>query len=187
MQALTAIGRVIREREFCATLPTPQLGIASDAMVVGQDSGKGAFAGALDDLRCDTMAVMSHYSRVLKVVIDAPPDLHDRELAFWRGALGQEMPEVYSAEYRRLPPRERPDSARAAPRVWGAARPPGHSYRRSGRRSGPARTTRRRARAAGADLVGDAGPGRPAVLRAADRPWLAERRERSALGVIMTA
>jgi hypothetical protein len=45
------------------------------------------------------MAVMSHYSRVLKVVIDAPPDLHDRELAFWQGALGQELPEVYSAEY----------------------------------------------------------------------------------------
>jgi hypothetical protein len=68
-------------------------------MVVGQDSRKAAFAGALDDLRCDTMAVMSHYSRVLKVVIDAPPDLHDRELAFWQGALGRELPEVYSAEY----------------------------------------------------------------------------------------
>ena len=45
------------------------------------------------------MASMSYYSRVLKVVIDAPPALHDRELAFWRGALGQEMPEIYSAEY----------------------------------------------------------------------------------------
>jgi Glyoxalase-like domain len=45
------------------------------------------------------MAAMSHYSRVLKVVIDAPADLHDRELAFWRGALGQELPEIYSAEY----------------------------------------------------------------------------------------
>lgn len=45
------------------------------------------------------MAVMSHYSRVLKVVIDAPPDRHDQELAFWQGALGQELPEVYSAEY----------------------------------------------------------------------------------------
>jgi hypothetical protein len=32
------------------------------------------------------MATMSHYSRVLKVVIDAPPDLHDQELAFWQGA-----------------------------------------------------------------------------------------------------
>jgi hypothetical protein len=63
-----------------------------------------------------------------------------------------------------------------------AARPPGHSYRRSGRRSSPARTTRRKARAEGANLVGDAGPSRPAVLRAADRPRLAERRERPALG-----
>ena len=26
------------------------------------------------------MAAMSHYSRVLKVVIDAPPDLHDQRL-----------------------------------------------------------------------------------------------------------
>jgi hypothetical protein len=42
---------------------------------------------------------MSHYSRVLKVVIDAPPGLHDQELAFWQGALGQELPEIYSAEY----------------------------------------------------------------------------------------
>ena len=45
------------------------------------------------------MAAMSHYSRVLKVVIDAPDELHDRELAFWQGALGQELPEIYSAEY----------------------------------------------------------------------------------------
>jgi hypothetical protein len=45
------------------------------------------------------MGGMSHYSRVLKVVIDAPPEVHDRELAFWAGALGQELPEVYSAEY----------------------------------------------------------------------------------------
>jgi hypothetical protein len=42
---------------------------------------------------------MPHYSRVLKVVIDAPADLHDQELTFWQGALGQELPEVYSAEY----------------------------------------------------------------------------------------
>ena len=42
---------------------------------------------------------MSHYSRVLEVVIDAPPDLHDQELAFWQGALGQELAEIYSAEY----------------------------------------------------------------------------------------
>ena len=45
------------------------------------------------------MISMSHYSRVLKVVIDAPPELHDQELAFWEGAVGQELPEVYSAEY----------------------------------------------------------------------------------------
>ena len=45
------------------------------------------------------MMAMSHYSRVLKVVIDAPPELHDEELAFWEGAVGQELPEVYSAEY----------------------------------------------------------------------------------------
>ena len=36
---------------------------------------------------------------MLKVVIDAPPDLHDQELASWQGALGQELPGIYSAEY----------------------------------------------------------------------------------------
>ena len=45
------------------------------------------------------MTTMSHYSRVLKVVIDVPSGLHDQELAFWQGALGQQLPEVYSAEY----------------------------------------------------------------------------------------
>jgi hypothetical protein len=45
------------------------------------------------------MTTMSHYSRVLKIVIDAPPELHDQELAFWQGTVGQELPEVYSAEY----------------------------------------------------------------------------------------
>ena len=45
------------------------------------------------------MIAMSHYSRVLKVVIDAPPELHDQELAFWEGAVGQELPEDNSAEY----------------------------------------------------------------------------------------
>ena len=45
------------------------------------------------------MMAMSHYSRVLKVVIDAPPETHDRELAFWQGAVGQELPGIYSAEY----------------------------------------------------------------------------------------
>ena len=73
--------------------------IAPEAMLINLDLRKIAIAGAFDDLRRDTMAVMSHYSRVLKVVIDAPPSLHDRELAFWQGALGQELPEIYSAEY----------------------------------------------------------------------------------------
>ena len=68
-------------------------------MLTELDLRKVAAAGAFDDLRRDTMAAMSHYSRVLKVVIDAPPDLHHRELAFWQGALGQELPEIYSAEY----------------------------------------------------------------------------------------
>lgn len=45
------------------------------------------------------MAIMTHYSRLVKVVIDAPPELHDQELAFWEGALGQELPQIYSAEY----------------------------------------------------------------------------------------
>jgi Glyoxalase-like domain len=45
------------------------------------------------------MVTMTHHSRLLKVVIDAPPDLHDQELAFWAGALGQELPGIYSAEY----------------------------------------------------------------------------------------
>ncbi len=68
-------------------------------MLTELDLRKVAIAGAFDDLRRDTMATMAHYSRVLKVVIDAPPDLHDQELAFWQGALGQELPESYSAEY----------------------------------------------------------------------------------------
>lgn len=85
-------------REFCATLPV-LLAIAPEAIVTGQDLRRVAIAGAFDDLRRDTMATMSHYSRVLKVVIDAPPDLHDQELAFWRGAVGQELPGIYSAEY----------------------------------------------------------------------------------------
>jgi hypothetical protein len=62
-------------------------------MLTELDLRKVAVAGAFDDLRRDTMATMSHYSRVLKVVIDAPPSLHDQELAFWQGALGQELPE----------------------------------------------------------------------------------------------
>lgn len=68
-------------------------------MLIEPDIRKAVVAGAFDDLHRDTMDSMSHYSRVLKVVIDAPPSLHDQELAFWQGALGQELPEVYSAEY----------------------------------------------------------------------------------------
>ena len=34
---------------------------------------------------------MAHYSTLLKVVIDVPPEDHDRELAFWRGATGVEL------------------------------------------------------------------------------------------------
>ena len=88
--------RVIRDRELCATL---QLAIAPEVTLTELDPRKVAVAGAFDDLRRDTMATMSHYSCVLKVVIDAPPELHDQELAFWQGALGQELPEIYSAEY----------------------------------------------------------------------------------------
>ena len=88
--------RVIRERELCAAL---QLAITPEVMLAGLDLRQVAVAGAFDDLRRDTIATMSHYSRLLKVVIDAPPSLHDQELAFWQGALGQELPEIYSAEY----------------------------------------------------------------------------------------
>jgi hypothetical protein len=42
---------------------------------------------------------MPHYSRLLKVVIDAPPELHNQELTFWQGAIGQELPQIYSGEY----------------------------------------------------------------------------------------
>jgi hypothetical protein len=45
------------------------------------------------------MATMPHHSRLLKIVIDTPPDLHDQELAFWQGALGQNLPEFHSSEY----------------------------------------------------------------------------------------
>jgi len=68
-------------------------------MLTELDFRKVAVAGAFGDLRRDTIAGMSYYSRLLKVVIDAPPDLHDQELAFWQGALGQELPGIYSAEY----------------------------------------------------------------------------------------
>jgi hypothetical protein len=45
------------------------------------------------------MAAMAHYSTIVKIVIDVPPAEHDRELAFWQGATGQELPQVWSSEY----------------------------------------------------------------------------------------
>jgi hypothetical protein len=47
---------------------------------------------------------MSHYSRLSMIVIDVPPAEHDRELAFWSAAIGQELtpgtryPEYHGAE-----------------------------------------------------------------------------------------
>ncbi|NAS26876.1 glyoxalase/bleomycin resistance/dioxygenase family protein [Herbidospora sp. NEAU-GS84] len=37
---------------------------------------------------------MAHRSRLHAVSIDVPPDVHDRELAFWQGAVGREMPRL---------------------------------------------------------------------------------------------
>jgi hypothetical protein len=48
--------------------------------------------------------IMAHYSRLSKVVIDAPAETHDAEVAFWRGAASlplkqfQKFPEYYGAE-----------------------------------------------------------------------------------------
>jgi hypothetical protein len=42
---------------------------------------------------------MTHYSTLLKVVIDVPPADHDRELAFWRDATGLELPRYSLGEY----------------------------------------------------------------------------------------
>lgn len=41
---------------------------------------------------------MTHYSRVLKVVIDIPAPDHDREVSFWQGAIGQQF-----EQYERFP------------------------------------------------------------------------------------
>jgi hypothetical protein len=52
---------------------------------------------------------VTHYSRLSKIVIDVPPDDHDRELAFWSAATGQALtqfdrhPEYHGAA---LPGRE---------------------------------------------------------------------------------
>jgi Glyoxalase-like domain len=43
---------------------------------------------------------MAHYSRLMKIVIDVPPAEHDRELAFWEDALGQQLPQFDHPEYR---------------------------------------------------------------------------------------
>jgi predicted enzyme related to lactoylglutathione lyase len=49
---------------------------------------------------------MSHYSRLSKIVIDVPPAEHEREVAFWGGAVGQEFtqgshyPEYHWADLR---------------------------------------------------------------------------------------
>jgi hypothetical protein len=37
---------------------------------------------------------VTHYSRLSKIVIDVPDDLHDRELGFWQGAMGQELTQL---------------------------------------------------------------------------------------------
>jgi hypothetical protein len=51
------------------------------------------------DIGHDTMPNMAHYSTVLKVVIDVPPADHDRELAFWRDVIGQDLARFGFAEY----------------------------------------------------------------------------------------
>jgi Glyoxalase-like domain len=38
---------------------------------------------------------MTHYSRLSKIVIDVPPAEHDRELAFWSAAAGQQLTQGY--------------------------------------------------------------------------------------------
>ena len=79
--------------------PTLRLAIAPEVVLTGLDLRTVAVAGAFDDPGRDTMAAMSHHSRMRKVVIDAPPALRDQELTFWQGALGQQLPGIYSAEY----------------------------------------------------------------------------------------
>ncbi len=47
---------------------------------------------------------MTHYSRLSKIVIDVPADVHDEELVFWQGLTGQELtryeryPEYHGAD-----------------------------------------------------------------------------------------
>lgn len=37
---------------------------------------------------------MTHYSRLTKIVIDVPSADHDRELAFWSGATGEQLSRI---------------------------------------------------------------------------------------------
>jgi hypothetical protein len=46
---------------------------------------------------------MTHFSTLLKIVIDAPSADHDRELAFWQEALGQALPRFPLGEYHGAP------------------------------------------------------------------------------------
>lgn len=47
---------------------------------------------------------MAHYSRLSKIVVDAPEETHDAEVAFWRGAANlplkqyRKFPEYHGAE-----------------------------------------------------------------------------------------
>jgi len=41
---------------------------------------------------------MSHYSRLLKIVIDVPASTHDREVSFWGEALGVELPPRFGGD-----------------------------------------------------------------------------------------
>ncbi|NUT35738.1 MAG: VOC family protein [Hamadaea sp.] len=34
---------------------------------------------------------MAHYSRISKILIDAPDPVHDAEVTFWEGAIGQDL------------------------------------------------------------------------------------------------
>src|SRR5258707_8647733 len=38
---------------------------------------------------------VTHYSRLCKIVIDVPQEVHSEELAFWQGATGQEMVQAF--------------------------------------------------------------------------------------------
>jgi Glyoxalase-like domain len=42
---------------------------------------------------------VTHFSRLFKIVIDAPASDHDRELSFWEAAVGQPLPRFDYPEY----------------------------------------------------------------------------------------